>query len=62
MSNNQIPELDFDEKKLDFLLQNVDKIPQILSKQELDSLIEKLKNNLGLIEEAIDLLKETSKE
>lgn len=56
---NRFQDLDFDEEKINFLLENVDKIPHILSKEEIDLLISKLKQNLGSIEKIIDDLKKT---
>lgn len=54
---NNFHNLDFDEEKINFLLENVDKIPQILSKEEIDILLSKLKQNLGSIEKIIEDLK-----
>jgi hypothetical protein len=54
---NRLPELDFDEEKINFLLENIDKLPQILSKEEIDLLVHKLKQNLGSIEKIIEDLK-----
>jgi hypothetical protein len=54
---NNFQNLDFDEEKINFLLENVDKLPQILSKEEIDLLLSKLKHNLGSIEKIIEDLK-----
>lgn len=55
--NNQIPELEFDEEKISYLLENADKLHQFMTKEQIDSLIESLKDNLSKIEEAIENLK-----
>lgn len=54
---NKLQNLDFDEEKINFLLENVEKIPHILSKEEIDLLVSKLKQNLGSIEKIIEDLK-----
>ena len=54
---NNFQNLDFDEEKINFLLENVDKLPQILSKEEIDLLLSKLRHNLGSIEKIIEDLK-----
>ncbi len=54
---NKLQDLDFDEEKINFLLENVEKIPHILSKEEIDLLVSKLKQNLGSIEKIIEDLK-----
>lgn len=54
---NKFQDLDFDEEKINFLLENVEKIPHILSKEEIDLLVSKLKQNLGSIEKIIEDLK-----
>lgn len=56
---NKLQDLDFDEEKINFLLENVEKIPHILSKEEIDLLVSKLKQNLGSIEKIIEDLKKT---
>jgi hypothetical protein len=53
---NKLPELDFDEEKINFLLENTDKLQQILTKEEIDSLVQSLKKNLSSIEEIISEL------
>jgi hypothetical protein len=53
---NNIPQLDFDEEKINFLLENTDKIQQILTKEEINSLIVELKKNLTSIEGIIEEL------
>lgn len=55
--NNQIPELEFDEEKISYLLDNADRLHQFMTKEQIDSLIESLKNNLTKIEEVIEELK-----
>jgi len=53
---NNLPELDFDEEKINFLLENTDKLQQILTPEEIHSLIQSLKKNLSSIEEIISEL------
>lgn len=60
MENSPIQNLDLDEEKIQFLLDNIDKIPQILNQEQIDSLILKLKENLSFVEKSIDLLQSTS--
>lgn len=56
MDNNQIPNLEFDEEKICFLLENTEKLKQILTPEQIDSLIASLKKDLSKIEEAIQIL------
>jgi hypothetical protein len=60
--NNEIPELEFDEEKIEYLLENADRLHQFMTKEQIDSLIESLKNNLSKIEEVIEDLKISEKE
>jgi|688.fasta_scaffold471031_1 hypothetical protein len=53
---NKLPDLDFDEEKINFLLENTDKLQQILTKEEINSLVQSLKKNLSSIEEIISEL------
>lgn len=59
---NNIPPLDFDEEKINFLLENTDKLQQILTKEEINSLIESLKKNLSSIEGIIEDLQKLDNE
>ena len=56
MENNNSG-LNYDEEKINYLLDNIDKIPRILSKNEINLLIDNLRQNLDLIEKAIVELK-----
>lgn len=47
---NSLPKLEFDEEKINFLLENTDKIQQILTPEEISSLVNELKKNLSSIE------------
>ena len=59
MKNNEnIPELSFDEEKINFLLKNVEKLHLVMSKEQIDFLVSSLKENLEKIEETINTLKD----
>ena len=57
MENKEIPDFEFDEEKIKFLLENTDKLVSILTPEQINSLIDALKENLGKIEETIEKLK-----
>lgn len=57
MDNKEIPEFEFDEEKIKFLLENSDKLVSILTPEQINSLVDALKENLGKIEETIEKLK-----
>ena len=50
MENKEIPDFEFDEEKIKFLLENTDKLVSILTPEQIDSLVDALKENLGKIE------------
>lgn len=59
MKNNEIiPELSFDEEKINFLLKNAEKLHLVMTKEQIDFLISSLKENLEKIEETINNLKD----
>jgi len=59
MKNNEnIPELSFDEEKINFLLKNAEKLHLVMSKEQIDFLVSSLKENLEKIEETINTLKD----
>jgi hypothetical protein len=57
MENKEIPDFEFDEEKIKFLLENTDKLISLLSKEQIDALVDALKENHGRIEETIEKLK-----
>ena len=57
-NNNTIPELSFDEEKINFLLKNAEKLHLVMSKEQIDILVSSLKENLEKIEETINTLKD----
>jgi chromosomal replication initiation ATPase DnaA len=57
-NNNTIPELSFDEVKINFLLKNAEKLHLVMSKEQIDFLVSSLKENLEKIEETINTLKD----
>ena len=57
MENKEIPDFEFDEDKIKFLLDNTDKLVSILTPDQINSLVDALKENLGKIEETIEKLK-----
>jgi hypothetical protein len=57
MDNNLNPELNFDEDKLCYLLENAEKLKLIMSPEELEVLVSALKKDLLKIEETIQILK-----
>jgi chromosomal replication initiation ATPase DnaA len=59
MENNEtIPELSFDEEKINFLLKNAEKLHLVMSREQIDFLVSSLKENLEKIEEIINTLKD----
>jgi chromosomal replication initiation ATPase DnaA len=59
MKNNEsIPELSFDEEKINFLLKHAEKLHLVMTKEQIDFLISSLKENLEKIEETINTLKD----
>lgn len=59
MENNDIiPELSFDEEKINFLLKNAEKLHLVMSKEQIEFLVSSLKENLEKIEETINTLKD----
>jgi uncharacterized membrane protein YvbJ len=63
MENNLDPSLNFDEEKISFLLENADKLPLILSKDQIEVLIDTLKNDVQKMDEIIkELEKQESPE
>jgi chromosomal replication initiation ATPase DnaA len=57
-NNDTIPELSFDEEKINFLLKNAEKLHLVMSKEQIDFLVSSLKENLEKIEETINTLKD----
>lgn len=57
MDNKEIPNFEFDEEKIEFLLENTDKLVSVLTPDQINSLVDALKENLGKIEETIEKLK-----
>ena len=57
-NNGNIPELSFDEEKINFLLKNAEKLHLVMSKEQIDFLVSSLKENLEKIEETINTLKD----
>ena len=57
MENKEIPDFEFDEDKIKFLLENTDKLISLLNKDQIDSLVDALKQNHDKIEETIEKLK-----
>ena len=57
-NNNDIPELSFDEEKIDFLLKNAERLHLVMTKDQIDSLVSSLKENLEKIEDTINILKD----
>jgi uncharacterized membrane protein YvbJ len=63
MENNLDPNLNFNEEKISFLLENADKLPMILSKDQIDVLINTLKDDVQKMDEIIkELEKQESPE
>jgi hypothetical protein len=56
-NNKEIPEFEFDEEKIKFLLENTDKLVSLLTKEQIDSLVNALRENHDKIEETIEKLK-----
>ena len=56
--DQEIPDLNYTEDKINFLLENAEKLPQFLSKDEIEKLVNVLKDDLVKIEETIEKLKE----
>ena len=57
-NNDPIPELSFDEEKINFLLKNAEKLHLVMSREQIDFLVSSLKENLEKIEEIINTLKD----
>jgi chromosomal replication initiation ATPase DnaA len=57
-NSDTIPELSFDEEKINFLLKNAEKLHLVMSKEQIDFLVTSLKENLEKIEETINTLKD----
>jgi chromosomal replication initiation ATPase DnaA len=57
-NSDTIPELSFDEEKINFLLKNAEKLHLVMSKEQIDFLVSSLKENLEKIEETINTLKD----
>jgi hypothetical protein len=57
-NNDPIPELSFDEEKIDFLLKNAERLHLVMTEDQIDSLVSSLKENLEKIEETINVLKD----
>ena len=53
MENNLDPNLNFNEEKISFLLENADKLPMILSKDQIEILINTLKDDVQKMDEII---------
>lgn len=63
MDNSLDKDLNFDESKISFLLENVDKLPMILSKDQIQSLISRLSDDVQKMGEIIkELEKQESPE
>jgi hypothetical protein len=63
MENNLDPNLNFNEEKISFLLENADKLPMILSKDQIEILINTLKDDVQKMDEIIkELEKQESPE
>lgn len=56
-SNKEIPDFQFDEEKIKFLLDNTDQLISLLTKEQINLLVDSLKENHDKIEETIEELK-----
>ena len=57
LSNKEIPDFQFDEEKIKFLLDNTDQLISLLTKEQINLLVDSLKENHDKIEETIEELK-----
>jgi hypothetical protein len=58
-SNKKIPDFQFDEEKIKFLLDNTDQLISLLTKEQINLLVDSLKENHDKIEETIEKLKKS---
>ena len=58
-SNKKIPDFQFDEEKIKFLLDNTDQLISLLTKEQINLLVDSLKENHDKIEETIEELKKS---
>ena len=58
-SNKEIPDFQFDEEKIKFLLDNTDQLISLLTKEQINLLVDSLKENHDKIEETIKELKKS---
>ena len=58
-SNKEIPDFQFDEEKIKFLLDNTDQLISLLTKEQINLLVDSLKENHDKIEETIEELKKS---
>lgn len=56
-SSKKIPDFQFDEEKIKFLLDNTDQLISLLTKEQINLLVDSLKENHDRIEETIEKLK-----
>ena len=59
LSNKEIPDFQFDEEKIKFLLDNTDQLISLLTKEQINLLVDSLKVNHDKIEETIEELKKS---
>ena len=59
VSNKKIPDFQFDEEKIKFLLDNTDQLISLLTKEQINLLVDSLKENHDKIEETIEELKKS---
>jgi uncharacterized membrane protein YvbJ len=59
LSNKEIPDFQFDEEKIKFLLDNTDQLISLLTKEQINLLVDSLKENHDKIEETIEELKKS---
>jgi uncharacterized membrane protein YvbJ len=57
--NKKIPDFQFDEEKIKFLLDNTDQLISLLTKEQINLLVDSLKENHDKIEETIEKLKKS---
>lgn len=58
-SNKEIQDFQFDEEKIKFLLDNTDQLISLLTKEQINLLVDSLKENHDKIEETIEELKKS---
>ena len=58
-SNKEIPDFQFDEEKIKFLLDNTDQLISLLTKEQINLLVDSLKENHDKIKETIEELKKS---